>query len=100
MVLLSLDPVLDDQAPARFLRPPAVALQADHELLKFGSRKHFGLSSHGHGFRTPLWGALDGLETLGIEKVWETALLMLTELMLNYSDLDYGPVAEQIASHR
>jgi hypothetical protein len=36
---------------------------------------------------------------LGIEKVWETALLMLTELMLSYSDLDYGPVAEQIASH-
>jgi hypothetical protein len=58
MVLLSLDSVLDDEAPARFLRPPAVALQADHKLLKFGSRKHFGLSSHGHGFRTPLWGAL------------------------------------------
>src|ERR1019366_9340948 len=58
MVLLSLDSVLDDEAPARLLRPPAVALQADHKLLKFGSRKHFGRSSHGHGFCTPLWGAL------------------------------------------
>jgi hypothetical protein len=58
MVLLSLDSVLDDEAPARFLRPPAVALQADYKLLKFGSRKHFGLSSHGHGFRTPPRGAL------------------------------------------
>jgi hypothetical protein len=35
-----------------------VALQADYKLLKFRSRNHFGLSSHGHGFRTPLWGAL------------------------------------------
>src|SRR6202451_4638811 len=58
MVLLSLDSVLDDEAPTRFLWAPAVALQAYHKLLKFGPRKHFGLSSHSHGFRTPLWGAL------------------------------------------
>jgi len=50
--------VLDDQTPAGLLWPPAVALQADYKLLKLGSRKHLGLSSHGHGFRTPLWGAL------------------------------------------
>jgi hypothetical protein len=35
-----------------------VTLQADYKLLKFGSRKHFGLSSYGHGFCTPHWGAL------------------------------------------
>jgi hypothetical protein len=58
MVLLPFDSVLDDEAPARFLRAPAVALQADHKLLKLGTGKHFGLSSDGHRFRTPLGGAL------------------------------------------
>jgi hypothetical protein len=58
MVLLSLQSVLDDEAPAGLLWAPAMALQADDKLLKFRSRKHFGLSSHGHGFRTPHWGAL------------------------------------------
>jgi hypothetical protein len=58
MVLLSLDSVLDDEAPAGFLWTPSMALQSDYELLEFGSRKHFGLSSHGHRFRTPLGGAL------------------------------------------
>jgi hypothetical protein len=58
MILPSFDSVLDDEAPAGFLWAPTVALKADDKLLKFRSRKHFGLSSHGHGFRTPLWGAL------------------------------------------
>jgi hypothetical protein len=47
--------------------------------------------------RVFMW--IDGLETLGIEMVCETTLLMLTELMLSYSDLDYGSAAGQIASH-
>jgi hypothetical protein len=58
MVLLAFDSVLDDEAPAGFLWAPTVALQAYYKLLKFESRKHLGLSSHGHGFCTPHWGAL------------------------------------------
>jgi hypothetical protein len=50
--------MLNNQAPARFLRAPAVALKANCELFEFVAGKHFGLSSHGHGIRTPLWGTL------------------------------------------
>ena len=58
MILLSLDSILDDEAPAGLFWPPAVELQADYKLLKLGSRQHSGLSSHDHGFRTPLGGPL------------------------------------------
>jgi hypothetical protein len=56
--LPSFDSVLNNQAPARFLRAPAVALKTNCELFEFVAGKHFGLRSNGHGFRTPLWGTL------------------------------------------
>ncbi|MGC1363066.1 MAG: hypothetical protein WA826_17985 [Silvibacterium sp.] len=58
VVLPSLDPVLDDQAPASLLGAPSVTLKAHYKLFEFVARKHLGLSRHGHNFGTPLAGPL------------------------------------------
>jgi hypothetical protein len=80
VVHLSLDPELDNEAPACLLGSASVALKTNHELLELVSGEHFGLSSHSLSFCTPLRGTLGRLweschvcalrtDLLGAEKV-------------------------------
>jgi hypothetical protein len=58
VILPSFDSMLNDQAPARFLRAPTVTLKTNCELFEFVAGKHFGLRSHSHSVSTPLRGPL------------------------------------------